>query len=73
MLMVRLCGAAKQEEMPVEFKSMLSGFEDIMSKELLAELPPRHEVEHEIDFIPGSVSILASGPRRGASTNSRAS
>ena len=54
MLMVRPCGVAKQGEMPVEFKSMLSGFEDIMSKELPTELPPRREVEHEIDFILGS-------------------
>lgn len=54
MLMMWPCGASKQGMMPIEFESMLGGFEDIMLKELLAELPPRREVEHEIDFILGS-------------------
>ena len=52
--MVRPSGAAKQREVPKEFKSMLEGFQDIMSKDHPSELPPTREVEHEIDFIPGS-------------------
>jgi hypothetical protein len=54
MLMVRPCGAAKQGEPLREFKAMMESFEDIMSSELPKELPPTREVEHEIDFIPGS-------------------
>jgi hypothetical protein len=46
----------KQEDgnVPVEFSAMLEEFRDIMSDEILNQLPPIREVQHAIDLIPGS-------------------
>ena len=41
-------------DLPEEIREMLSEFSDIMMDDLPNELPPRRDISHQIDFIPGS-------------------
>ena len=43
-----------QIEVPTEIKNMLEEFKDVMPPELLKNLPPRREVDHEIELEPGA-------------------
>jgi len=39
---------------PIEFSTLLEEFQDIMPHEVPNQLPPKREVQHVIDLIPGS-------------------
>ena len=41
-------------DLPKEIQEMLSEFSDIMVDDLANELPPRRDISHQIDFIPGA-------------------
>ena len=41
-------------DIPEEIQEMLSEFGDIVVDDLPYELPPRRDISHQIDFIPGS-------------------
>ena len=41
-------------DLPEEIQEMLSDFSDIVVDDLPNELPPRRDISHQIDFIPGS-------------------
>ena len=42
------------EEQPEEVKSVLQEFKDVFLKELPDHLPPMHDIQHTIDFLPGA-------------------
>ena len=39
---------------PRSIKELIQSFEDIFPKELHTELPPMRDIQHAVDFIPGS-------------------
>ena len=39
--------------LPEEIREMLSEFSDIVVDDLPNELPPRRDISHQMDFIPG--------------------
>ena len=41
-------------DLPEEIQEMLSEFNDIMVDDLPNRLPPRRDISHQIDFIPGA-------------------
>ena len=42
-------------DLPEEVHEMLSEFSDIVVDDLPNELPPKRDISHHIDFIPGSL------------------
>ena len=42
------------EEQPEEVKSVLQEFKNVFPKELPDHLPPLHDIQHAIDFVPGA-------------------
>ena len=42
------------EEQPEEVKSVLQEFKDVLPQELPDHLPPMHDIQHAIDFVPGA-------------------
>ena len=41
------------EEIPAPIKSILNEFRDVMPLELLKRLPPKREINHQIDLVHG--------------------
>ena len=48
-------------DLPEEIQEMLSAYRDIVVEDLPNELPPRRNISHQIDFIPGA-SLLNKAP-----------
>lgn len=48
---------------PKVIKQLLEGFKDTMASELLKELPPKRDVDHAIEMIPG-INPLTQEPYR---------
>ena len=48
-----LNGEAREEQLE-EVKSVLQEFKNVFPKELPDHLPPLHDIQHAIDFVPGA-------------------
>jgi hypothetical protein len=46
--------SSKEEELPEEAKGLVEEFMDVFPSELLDELPPLWDIQHQIDLVPGS-------------------
>ena len=53
-LVARELHGETREEQPEEMKSMLQEFKDVFPEELPDHLPPMHDIQHAIDFVPGA-------------------
>ena len=51
----------EEEEIPLIVQDMLKSFEDVMPDQLPQRIPPRREVDHQNELLPG-VMLLAKGP-----------
>ena len=43
----------KGEDLSEEAKGLVEEFEDVFPGELPEELPPLHDIQHQIDLVPG--------------------
>lgn len=48
-------GLEKYGDVPVELQEVLSEFADLILEDLPPGLPPMRDIQHQIDFVPGSV------------------
>ena len=53
-LVARELHGENREEQPKEVKSVLQEFKDVFPEELPDHLPPMHDIQHAIDFVPGA-------------------